>query len=405
MSGRHRGSWLRVGAPTTRIHASPAHWFAERRAAWVHFGAVTWLLGVGVVVLLPALMRGAALGPYDVLSCCGLTQQAGVIVHSATPSDQIQQMIPWNMLAWQQVHSGQLPLWNQYSVLGMPLAFNWQSSVFSLPSVISYFGPLDLAFTIAVVVKIAIAGTGVYVLGRVLGLGAIASQCLRGDGFRAQRGVHGVVRLSDRHGRLLARMDFRRRCDCHPQGRQAGLESLVPRAGHCAVGARRQPRVVGLRLPRPDRRDRGDTRPFALLRDRRWRAIAGPLWRVGVGVLGGLALAAPLLLPGLQGRGSLGAPGRDSGWRTFRQGTGELRLLQLLRDADCREPALWSHQLLRLSGVRRACRHRAGGAGRRGPVPPGWGFAALWCCFWPSVQSSTAPRSGRFSTPCPSWAP
>ena len=56
----------------------------------------------------------------------------------------IAQMIPWTTLAWTQVHHGQLPLWNPYSGLGMPLAFNWQSAPFGLPALVGYLFPVQM---------------------------------------------------------------------------------------------------------------------------------------------------------------------------------------------------------------------------------------------------------------------
>ncbi len=53
-------------------------------------------------------------------------------------SDLIREIIPWTTLAWTQVHHGILPLWNPYSALGAPLAFNWQSGAFSLPALVGY---------------------------------------------------------------------------------------------------------------------------------------------------------------------------------------------------------------------------------------------------------------------------
>ncbi len=71
------------------------------------------------------------------------------------------------------MHHGQLPLWNPSSGLGLPLAFNWQSAVFSVPALIGYLFPLRLAYTAAMVVTLVVAGTGVYVLGRMLRLGVL----------------------------------------------------------------------------------------------------------------------------------------------------------------------------------------------------------------------------------------
>ena len=74
---------------------------------------------------------------------------------------------------WTQVHHGQLPLWNPFSGLGMPLAFNWQSAPFGLSALVGYLVPLRYAYTVGVIVTVVVAGTGAYVLGRVLQLGAL----------------------------------------------------------------------------------------------------------------------------------------------------------------------------------------------------------------------------------------
>ena len=97
------------------------------------------------------------------------------MVHDQLVGDQITQMIPWTNLAWTQVHNGHLPLWNPYTAMGTPLAFNWQSATFSLPALLGYLFPLRLDYTVQVLVTFVIAGTGVYVLGRVLRCGALAS--------------------------------------------------------------------------------------------------------------------------------------------------------------------------------------------------------------------------------------
>ncbi len=134
-----------------------------------------WTIGAAVLVLLPALRPDVSLGPFDLLSRYGLTRMAGVTVHNAAQADQIQQFVPWMNLAWHQVHSGQLPLWNPYSVLGMPLAFNWQSGVFSVPALVGYLVPVSHAFTAMVLTRLVVAGVGVYALCRALGLSPLAA--------------------------------------------------------------------------------------------------------------------------------------------------------------------------------------------------------------------------------------
>ena len=127
----------------------------------------------GVLVLLPALLHGPFIGPYDILQSTGLNKAADVNVHNSSVLDQISLFIPWTNLVWTQVHQGHLPLWNPYSALGMPLAFNWESAPLSLPVLVGYLVPVRLAYTVQVVVTVVIAGTGVYVLGKVLRLGIL----------------------------------------------------------------------------------------------------------------------------------------------------------------------------------------------------------------------------------------
>ncbi len=129
------------------------------------------MVAAAVAVMTPALIHGIYLGPSDILSQLGLTQHAGVkVVHNWGTEDQMLALIPWSTQVWTQVHQGHLPLWNPYSVLGMPLAFNWQSAPLSVPTLVGYLFPLRLAYTVQVLVTQVIAGTGVYFLGRVLRL-------------------------------------------------------------------------------------------------------------------------------------------------------------------------------------------------------------------------------------------
>lgn len=139
------------------------------------FLGVGWLVAVGLVYLAPALAHGTALGPYDLLTQVGLGRVPGVTPHNPLAGDQIQQDAVWAFLNWQQVHRGILPLWNPYNGLGLPLAFDFQSAPFGLPALVSYLFPVSLAYTVQVVMRLVIAGTGGLVLGRTLRLGVVAS--------------------------------------------------------------------------------------------------------------------------------------------------------------------------------------------------------------------------------------
>ncbi len=137
--------------------------------------AVAWLLVCAAGFLAPALDHGKALGPYDLLETLGLTSVAHPHVHNSVASDQIQQFIPWQVLSWLQVHAGVVPFWQPANLLGMPLASNFQSAPFGLANVVGYAFPLALAHSATVATELVVAGTGTYVLCRMLRLGVLPS--------------------------------------------------------------------------------------------------------------------------------------------------------------------------------------------------------------------------------------
>ena len=134
---------------------------------------IGWVLAAAAAVMAPALAHGASLGPFDWLASYGLSKQPGVAIHNRQTFDLVTEMIPWTSLSWTQVHHGHLPLWNPYNALGTPLAFNWQSATFSLPALVGYLFPLHLAYSVQVLTTLAVAGTGAYALGRLLGVGIL----------------------------------------------------------------------------------------------------------------------------------------------------------------------------------------------------------------------------------------
>jgi hypothetical protein len=155
-----------------RVRGFCAHSIASRRTLR-EVAAVGWLVLIAGAFLAPALAHGRSLGPYDILSQFGLTNNSHVAVHNLVNSDEIQEFIPWQTLAWLQVHAGHLPLWNPYSLLGLPLAFNFQSAPFGPTVAIGYLFPLSLAHSATVVARLIIAGGGAYLFARVLRLGIV----------------------------------------------------------------------------------------------------------------------------------------------------------------------------------------------------------------------------------------
>ena len=121
--------------------------------------------------LAPALVDGGTFGPFDYgTTLTSLGTGLYPHIHNLSNGDALSQMISWNTLDWRSIHSGHFPLWNDYSGLGMPEFLNFESSVLSLPDLLSYLAPLRDAFLVVVFVKFALAGTGAYVFARVVGV-------------------------------------------------------------------------------------------------------------------------------------------------------------------------------------------------------------------------------------------
>jgi hypothetical protein len=268
------------------------------------------MVAVAVAVLAPVLAHGSSFGSYDYLSQFGVLQQPGIVVHNIQAGDQSDQIIPWATLAWTQVHHGQLPLWNPYEALGMPLAFNWQTAAFSVPSLVGYLFPLHLAFTVQVVVTLVIAGTGVYALCRVLHLGTLAC-VFAGTVFELSGPMLGW--LGWPHAAVLswsgwlfaaALLVVRSRHRLRYVTTFALVIAAMVYAGQAEILT-----LVGLAL----------LVFLVALLIQRTLALGGsgpirrPVLDVSIGILTGLALGAPLLLPGFQviSRSQRAVPGGD----------------------------------------------------------------------------------------------
>ncbi len=268
----------------------------ERIPWWKDALGVGWVVAVVLLVMVPALRHGTSLGPYGLLSQYGLLAQHRVSVRNPFAGDQVTQMIPWTQLAWTQIHNGQLPLWNPYNALGVPLAFNWQSATFSLPALLSYMAPLRAAYTVQVLVTLVVAGTGVYVLARVLRLNVVAC-ALAGTVFGLSGSFLGwlgwpVASVMSWTGWLLAATVLILR-----GGRRAISVALFSVALAFAVYAGEPDTLVLVA---------GTLVVFVVVLvamgvpDRHGPRGLRPLGDLVLAAAAGLALSAPLLLPGLQ---------------------------------------------------------------------------------------------------------
>jgi hypothetical protein len=272
----------------------------NRIGRWAHLLAVVWFVALAAAVTGPALSRGGSFGSFDLLSQFGVLAQHGVVLHNTQAGDQSDQIIPWSTLAWTQVHAGHLPLWNPYSALGMPLAFNWQTAAFSVPTLVGYLFPLRLAFTVGVLTTLVIAGTGVYVLGRVLGL-RVLSALFAGTVFELSGPVLGwlgwphsaVISWS---GWLFATAVLVVRGH-HRVRSIAGFALVIAAAVY--AGQAEVLILMGLTLLVFLAVLMG-MRAFRSRSDRAPVSTARSVLDLALGVVAGAALGAPLLLPGYQ---------------------------------------------------------------------------------------------------------
>jgi hypothetical protein len=276
----------------------------QQRGAGV--AAVLWVVAVGIIQLLPALVRGPYLGTTDLLGGGGLTAVPGASAYNGLAADQIRAFEPWAWLSWSQVHHGTFPLWNPHSGLGLPLLHNFQSSAFSLPMLIGYLMPQRYVYIASVISTMLIGGLGVLWFCRRLGLRLLPSTfaatafVLSGSfsgwlgwpmaGTTAWLGwalgcVITLIRSPSRTGYLaglavvLAFMVYAG----HPESLLITLVCIA--AFIVAVLARRA------------------------IRDGHLRGCAQPVLALSVSGVAAFGLAAPLLLPGIEvvGRSTRGA--------------------------------------------------------------------------------------------------
>jgi len=138
-------------------------------------GCVVFLLAVALAWCAPAIAHGTLFGSYDTALHTGLGASLVASVHNPLSGDTAKQDAVWTQLNWLAVHHGTLPLWNPYNELGIPELANFQSAPAALPSLVAYLVPLSSAYTVAVLVKLLVAGTGCFFAARVLGTSRVAA--------------------------------------------------------------------------------------------------------------------------------------------------------------------------------------------------------------------------------------
>lgn len=265
------------------------------------------LLALVFVLALPAVLLAA--GPVS----RGLSLVPGAILYTEVPpwqgplpsglkpceyplGDVVVQFSPWTSLVVEAYRSGRLPLWNPYSNAGSPLLANGQSAPFFPTRIADVFLSPVPASWLSAYLKLAVAGLGMLVLARRLGLGAgpalFAAAAFELGGFLAAWLAHPHSNVAALLPLLLVAAD---RAVERPGARSAALLALVVGAqflgGHPETSFHAILGAAAFALFRAGTAFRADRSPR--LAARRAAALAS-------GAALGAALAAAALLPLLE---------------------------------------------------------------------------------------------------------
>ena len=164
--------------------------FASRR----DLQALLLLAAVAVLFLAPALFTPRVLLPLDLLMP-GLPWSTIVQpeqVNNVIISDLVEQALPYYEFLRSEVLQGRLPLWNPYAAAGTPFLATGVSAVFSPLQWLLLLLPASLYFEYSALLKLILAGSGIYLFCRCTGLSRSASVAA---GLAYQLGGYSVFTL------------------------------------------------------------------------------------------------------------------------------------------------------------------------------------------------------------------
>lgn len=100
---------------------------------------------------------------------------AGAVPSKAQYFDVAQKLYPWKTLVIDAIKNKSLPLWNPYNFSGSPLLANYQSQVFYPLGILYYIFPQHVAWTILVILQLALGLVFMYLFAHEIGLSASAA--------------------------------------------------------------------------------------------------------------------------------------------------------------------------------------------------------------------------------------
>src|SRR5687767_1372275 len=130
---------------------------------------------LAVLVLAPAFAPGRvftpaenlmSLSPWNALTSTSVTRNVELF-------DATHYFHPALIYAAAEVRAGRFPFWNPYQYAGSPFFSNPQTTMLFPLTALAYVVPVQLALALGAVLKLAIAGAGMFWFLRVLGLGLV----------------------------------------------------------------------------------------------------------------------------------------------------------------------------------------------------------------------------------------
>lgn len=263
-----------------------------------HFVVRFWPLGVILLVWFvfasPYFLKGLVPFPskYLVTFFPPWSAQYGMPVKNNAMPDVITQIYPWKKITIDTWKLGQVPLWNPYSFSGTPHLANYQTAVLSPVNILYFFLPFLDAWSISILLQPLLAGIFMYVLLHCLDRSKKAS--LMGSiafmfcGFLTVWMAYGTLGWAVLWLPLffaLVLMHVDKRAWWKPV-LVAGAVAWSFFSGHFQISVYVLMATVGFII-------------YLSMQKKRWRAGI----ELGVGVLSGLMLAAPQILPSFEAYG------------------------------------------------------------------------------------------------------
>lgn len=153
--------WGLTGRSAPSQSAEAARWRGLPRADWLALGA---LCAANLAAFGRYWLAGQTLLPYDLLGTLAPWRAAGSVPQNGMLGDVLIQYTPWRSLYREALRAGELPLWNPYTLGGMPFFANQQTGVLYPLNLVFLPLSLEQAFLAFAALHVLLTGLGMYAL-------------------------------------------------------------------------------------------------------------------------------------------------------------------------------------------------------------------------------------------------